>query len=117
MALPVRCDTSDAQLEALPKTRSAHKLLSSVGVLTSTAVVLMHKVEQDELIIWMPNTKRGNESVHYGKRILASKTRASRHFKEELEERLMRERVQGTYEQQAPATARESKPPKGHSPF
>jgi hypothetical protein len=67
MALPVRCDTYDAQLEALPKDSISSQLLSSVGVLTSTAVVLMHKLEQDELIIWMPNTKRGNESVHYGK--------------------------------------------------
>jgi hypothetical protein len=51
MALSVRCGTCDAQLEALPKDSVSSQLLDPVGVLTSTAVVLMHKLEQDELIV------------------------------------------------------------------
>ena len=58
MALSVRCSTCDAQLEALPKDSISSQLLDPVGVLTSTAVVLTHKLEQGELITRMSNTKR-----------------------------------------------------------
>lgn len=50
MALSVRCGTYDAQLEALPKDPISSQLLDPVRVLTSTAVALMRKLEQDELI-------------------------------------------------------------------
>src|SRR5271163_1310261 len=98
MALSVRCGTCDAQLEALPKDSVSSQLLDPVGVLTSTAVVLVHKLEQDELITRMSNTKRVMSSCIW-QRILASKTRASRHFREEPEERQRQGRAQRIYEQ------------------
>jgi hypothetical protein len=57
-ALSVRCDTYDAQLDALPKGSIGSQLLSFSRVLTSTAAVMMHKLEQDELITRMLDTKR-----------------------------------------------------------
>ena len=67
MALSVRYGTCDAQLEALPKDSISSQLLDPVGVLTSTAVVLMHKLEQDELITRMSKHQEGNELMRYGK--------------------------------------------------
>src|SRR5271155_4818994 len=98
MALSVRCGTCDAQLEALPKDSVSSQLLDPVGVLTSTAVVLMHKLEQDELIPRMSNTKRVMSSCTVAKNPSFEDSR-----KPSLQRRARRatrqRRAQRTYEQ------------------